>query len=233
VAAFSFGVSVFLTADLNKSHPEPPPSAALPLPLATALTVRASPTLRSGRTETPCMDRQDRWAVSAKATERRRGLGPVFGNGGLVYYRASANGEYFVSEHDPASGTVRTVTSEPVVNAPSVTPDGQWLVSTIPVSGDDAAVVRLYPVRWGSPVEFCPRCFNEWTSDGREMFLSLSPIMAWGSRNPFSGRLQGTAGMARDRRSRPVFLVPVPQLTSYTYVKTNAQQNLYKLQLPR
>ena len=116
-AAFSFGVSVFSTAVLNKSHSEPPPSAVLPLSLATALTVRASPTLRSGRTEPP-------WS---------------------------------------------------------------------------------YPYR---------------------------QMMTWGSGNLFSGRLQGTARKARDRRSR-LFPGPVPTADVYAYVKTNAKQNLYQLQLPR
>ena len=159
-------------------------------------------------------------------------LGPVFGHRGCVYYRAPENGEYFIFEHDPASGTVRKVTSEPAVNAPSVTPDGQWLLSTTPVSGDDAAVVRFYPVDGGSPVEFCTRCFPKWTSDGREMFFSLSPNNGMGigfhvrdrpvrrpvvaaaaaGRDPFSGRLEGTARKARDRTQSACF--PVPLLTS-------------------
>jgi Tol biopolymer transport system component len=177
-------------------------------------------------------------------------LGPVFGHRGCVYYRAPENGEYFIFEHDPASGTVRKVTSEPAVNAPSVTPDGQWLLSTTPVSGDDAAVVRLYPIDGGSPVQFCSRCFPKWTTDGREMFFSLSPNNGMGIGSTYVIGLsadrpwpplppQGIRSVA-DLKRLPVRhviaavgLFPGPTADVFAYVKTNAQQNLYRLQLPR
>ena len=176
--------------------------------------------------------------------------GPVFGSAGNVYYRAPENGNYFIFEEDLASGAIRKVTSEPAVNAPTVSPDGKWLLSTTPVAGDDAAVVRLYPIAGGSPVEFCPRCFPKWTSDGHEMFLSLAPNNGMGIGSTYvislpAGRAwpalppKGIRS-ATDVRALPVRnvidtvgLFPGPTAGVYAYVKINAQQNLYKLQLPR
>lgn len=177
-------------------------------------------------------------------------LGPVYGSVGRIYYRGPERGDYFIFEQDLATGAIRKVTSEPAVNAPTISPDGQWLLSTTPVAGDDAAEVRLYPIAGGSPVEFCPRCFPKWTSNGREMFLTMLPNNGMGIGSTYVISLSAGRAWpvlppkgirsAADVRGLPVRnviaaagLFPGPTADIYAYVKTNAQQNLYKLQLPR
>jgi eukaryotic-like serine/threonine-protein kinase len=177
-------------------------------------------------------------------------LGPVFGQGGFIYYRAGENGNYFIFEQNPKTGAIRKVTPEQAINSPSITPDGRWLVSTTPVPGDDAATVRLYPVAGGSPVDFCPRCFPKWTSDGRDMFLSLLPDNGMGIGSTYvidlpAGRdwpvlppegIRSAANLKELPMRKTIDkmgLFPGRTADVYAYVKTNAQQNLYKLQLPR
>lgn len=101
-------------------------------------------------------------------------LGPVFGSDGEVYFRGPEGALAYIYELSLLSGGVRKFVSDPAINSPIVSPDGQWIVSTTPLASQDSpAVVKAYPKSGAEPRVVCERCFLKWTRDGKSLFLSF------------------------------------------------------------
>ena len=59
------------------------------------------------------------------------------------------------------------------INPPIVSPDGQWIISSVGRVGEsNSSAVFAYPKGGGLPITVCDWCYLKWTGNGR--FLSLS-----------------------------------------------------------
>ena len=108
-------------------------------------------------------------------------LGPVFGSDGEIYFRGYENNRGYLYELKLDSGQVHKIVPDEAVNSPTISPDGQWIVSWVPLSGSDVtAVVRAYPKRGGAPITICPSCFARWSRDQKFLFLSFNAGLEMG-----------------------------------------------------
>jgi Tol biopolymer transport system component len=103
-------------------------------------------------------------------------LGPVFGTHGEIYYRGTENKLSYIYVFDLASATTRKFIPDQAINSPTISPDGNWILSLIPQSGGDSTtVLKAFPREGGAPVTICGSCFVKWSRDQRHVFISMSP----------------------------------------------------------
>lgn len=101
-------------------------------------------------------------------------LGPVFGSDEDVYFRAPEGKLSYIYELKLSSGRVRKFATDPAINSPIISPDGQWIVSTTALAGEDGpAVVKAYPKSGAGSRVVCQRCFLKWTRDKKSLFVSF------------------------------------------------------------
>jgi len=102
------------------------------------------------------------------------GLGPVFGSDDEIYFRGPDGGQWYIFVLDVKSAAMRKFSNDPAVNAPTVSPDGKWIVSKTALEGqDDTAIVKAYPKGGGAPLTICRNCFVSWPRDGRTLFFAF------------------------------------------------------------
>ena len=176
-------------------------------------------------------------------------LGPVFGGEDEAYFRGPEGGQWYIYRIALESGRVEKFASDPAVNAPSVSPDGRWIVSRTTVQGrEDSGVLKAYRKEGGPPVTVCNACFVSWTRDGRSLFFSFT------SANSFAGKTfiitlpagrafptlppQGLNSEADLQKlsvdgviDRPVGF-PGPSASTYAFEKQFVQRNLYRIAIP-
>ena len=101
-------------------------------------------------------------------------LGPVFGRDGEVYFRGPEANLWYLYALELDSGRIRKFTSEQAVNSPTISPDGQWILSWVPVAGKDTTtVLKAFPKDGGTPITICDSCFLKWTRDQKHLFFSF------------------------------------------------------------
>ncbi|HYL10606.1 MAG TPA: protein kinase [Candidatus Acidoferrales bacterium] len=181
-------------------------------------------------------------------------LGPVFGSDDEVYFRAVEGSVSYIHELKVSSGQARRLVSEPAINSPILSPDGQWIVSTTPLAGQDSpAIVKAYPKNGGAPITLCQRCSAKWTRDGRSLFLSFGAGNVMGEAKTFvialppgktfpslpPGGIKTEVDVQKlhgVRVIRPVinrgFIFPGVTSSVYAFDKKYVQRNLYRVVLP-
>lgn len=178
------------------------------------------------------------------------GRGPVFANDNEAFFRGPAAGQWFLYRIKLDSGQIEQFATEPAVNSPIVSPDGQWVVSWTPQEDpDDAAVVKAYPTEGGAPVAVCVSCFVKWTRDRRSLFLSFLPGNFMGNGRTFVIALPPGKALPAlppkgirsesDLRALPVVGVidlpnafPGLSASTYAFEKQFVQRNLYRISIP-
>jgi Tol biopolymer transport system component len=175
------------------------------------------------------------------------GLGPVFGSDNEIYFRGPDGGQWYIFALDVPSRAVRRFSSDPAVNAPTVSPDGHWIVSKTALEGqDDTAIVKAYPKDGGAPLTICRSCFVSWPRDGRTLFFSFrgnsTPGKTWVIELP-PGR--AFPDLPRDGWNSDADLANVRTITvldrsigspgltasTYAYEKQFIQRNLFRIWL--
>ena len=188
--------------------------------------------------------------TSPKMLPPEEGLGPVFGGSNEVYFRGPEGDQWYIFELKLDTGQNRKFITEPAVNAPMASPDGQWIISRVPVEGQDtSAVVKAYPRKGGKPVLVCAGCFTMWSRDSRSLFLLTAPgNFSGGGRTfiiplpkgrslpplPLSG-LNSDADVLRlpgVRVLNEVNLFPGISESTYAFEKQFVQRNLYRIRIP-
>jgi Tol biopolymer transport system component len=177
------------------------------------------------------------------------GLGPVFGSADEVYFRAQEGKVSYINKLELSSGQVRRLVSEPVINSPILSSDGQWIVATTPSGdSDNTAVTKAYPRNGGAPIKICQRCFLKWTRDGTWLFISFGFGNVMGGRRTFVVALPpgkvfpnlppGGVNTEVEAEKLPGvrvldlgFVFPGLTPSVYAYVKQNVQRNLYRIVL--
>jgi len=177
-------------------------------------------------------------------------MGPVFGAGGEVYFRAPAGSQWFVFALNPDSGLARKLIAEPSVDAPVVSPDRKWVVVTVPFEDrDSTSRVKAFLAGGGDPLVLCQRCFIKWSRDQRALFVAFRTAnaaslgetivlpIALGQAFPKLPAGGLTLENARTLPGAKVIGVtgvfPGIHASQYTYVNSVAHRNLYRLTLPR
>ena len=92
-------------------------------------------------------------------------LGPVFGRDGEVYFRGPEANLWYLYALELDSGRIRKFASEQAVNSPTISPDGRWILSLVPVSGKDTTtVLKAFPKDGGTPITICDKLLLEMDS---------------------------------------------------------------------
>ena len=181
----------------------------------------------------------------------KEGLGPVFGTHGELYYRGSDNGLAYLYVLDLAAGTTRKVNPEVAINSPTISPDGNWILSLIPQPGaDTTTIVKAFPREAGDPVNVCGNCFVKWSRDQRHVFISLSPSNEADAGNtaiiplqpgaalpalpPNGVRTQAQLQAIPDAQMTPhASVFPGPTASTFAFGKSSVKRNLYELTIRR
>ena len=181
-------------------------------------------------------------------------LGPVFGRKGELYYRGVENSLWYLYSLDLQSGRIAKFTSEQAVNSPTISPDGEWILSWLPAAGKNTStVLKAFPTKGGDPITICATCFLKWTRDQRHLFFSFLPGTADSGddlRETFvitlpTGRAlpdvpPGGFESPEQLRKTPnvrviagLGLFPGPTSAVYAYQRESVKRNLYWVNLPR
>ena len=181
-------------------------------------------------------------------------LGPVFGRNGELYYRGVDNNLWYLYSLDLDSGRIRKFTAEQAVNSPTISPDGEWILSLLPAAGKNTStVLKAFPRNGGEAVPICASCFLKWTRDQQHLFFSFLPGRGDNGDAPGEtfviplprGRAlpdvpPGGFESAEQVRKLPnvrviagLGLFPGPTSTVYAYQRESAKRNLYWVKLPR
>ena len=172
-------------------------------------------------------------------------LGPVFGSTGEIYFRSYENGKGFLYELKLDSRQIRKFTQDEAVNSPAVSPDGQWIVSWVPIaSGDATAIVKAYPKNGGNPFPICPSCFLKWSRDQKLLYLSfLAAEKTFVITLPSGQALprlpeSGIRNEADVRNLSVIRVIDLPMVfpgpgSVYAFSRSSVQRNLYRITLPQ
>jgi serine/threonine protein kinase len=115
-------------------------------------------------------------------------LSPVFAPDGSLFFMSVEGDKSFIYRMKQDGTERRKITSDPVVQFQTVSPDGQWVVTQIGFAGEDPprGVVAI-PVSGGAPVRICTGvCGVRWALDGKSLFLSVTGaahahLLGWGT----------------------------------------------------
>jgi hypothetical protein len=176
-------------------------------------------------------------------------LGPVFGPANNIFFRSRDGQQTYLYELNLDSSTVQKFSPDVAVNAPTISPDRQWIITVTPVTtGESSAVVKAYPTA-GDPVVVCGFCFLKWPRDMRTVFVTFnSPNNGTAGKSFVLALPPGKAlpplprsGFRSESDLDKSLIVTVldnsdafPGLTadSYAIARFNVQRNLYRVQLP-
>ena len=142
-------------------------------------------------------------------------------------------------------GRVRNrITTVPILEKLTVSPDGNWALILSPLVGDDdASAVLAVPTRGGATRKICSGdCVSGWSSNGTSFFVSavggttvIIPVPAGDALPDFSAKgitldpswsKQSQANVV-DRNA----ISPGPDPSQYVFVKTELQRNLFRVPL--
>jgi serine/threonine protein kinase len=178
-------------------------------------------------------------------------IGPVFGSDDEVYFRGPEGKLWYLYELKLDSGQVRKFIDEQAVNSPTVSPDGQWILSSVSVADKETTtVLKAFPKNGGAPVTICPSCFLKWTRDQKHLFFSFNAGNGLGETSTFVIALApgkalpefppgGVESEAQVRKLPNVRVIGhpgvFPGVTSsvYAFQRQVVQRNLYRITIPR
>jgi eukaryotic-like serine/threonine-protein kinase len=160
----------------------------------------------------------------------------------------------FRSLEEKTNGLIRTkkdgrdrerISTTPILEKFSVSPDGEWVIVLSPRPGkDNATAVLAVPIHGGAPKKICaPDCVSGWSSDGKFFYVATSwdrktvviPVPAGKSLPdlPASGiNLASSEGYLPGARViERGSVTPGPDPSEYVFVKTDLQRNLFRIPL--
>jgi len=175
-------------------------------------------------------------------------FGPVFGDGGAVYFRGAMGGASYIFRTDLTTGATGKFRPEAVVDSPAISPDRNWVIVTTPFEGRETAEPsKAYPVHGGDPVNLCSRCFVSWSRDASTIYFtfvgemgasrSLAVPLPHGRMLPalppggFATLQEGKA-LPGARVIERSIVYPGTAAGVYAYVAQTAHRNLYRVRLP-
>ena len=215
---------------------------------------------QSGRSSlwvAPTSRRSSPLRISSTASEDS----PHFLPDGEIAFRAIEGGANFLYRMKADGSDRRKISSERILDAFSVSPDGRWFVANTPISNEEqTAATKAYKVDGGEAVTLCVGyCLFSWDVPGKFMYV-YSPQL---SKNWYALPVLHesglpsvpSAGITRiedlknvknamvlprfEELSNTTNAVAVPQIAAsalspsvYAYTRQNTRRNLYRIPLP-
>jgi len=181
-------------------------------------------------------------------------------DGDVIFEEQQGEGKHLVRAR--ADGLrVGTITSDPIINLESVSPDRQWAL--VWPARDDRYRMLAYPLDGGESIHVCDRCNDGdggpgrgrtppalmWSPDGQHMYARFewppsNPTLdtgrtyvvrlpnANGLPPPFAG--EAGLGLVPGVRIIPRWgIFPGPRPTLYAYTRAVTHRNLYRVTMPK
>jgi serine/threonine protein kinase/Tol biopolymer transport system component len=107
---------------------------------------------------------------------------PVFDRQDEIFFRASEGRSNYLYRMNEDGGGREKVRPDPIIFFLNVSPDGEWAICDVAVSGQDSTTARMVaiPTRGGMPLGVCDAdvCTLQWTRDMQYLFFSSN---SWGA----------------------------------------------------
>ncbi len=172
--------------------------------------------------------------------------GPSFLPDGDILFRAQEGGSNFAYRMKSDGSDRHKVSGQRILDPPWVSPDGKWMVATVPGPDPDHMVVtKAYPIDGGEPLMLC-QDYCGWTWDATGSFVYLH-VGQWyrgsyvfpvphGSDFPKLpaeglGRQEDVAAI-KGAKLVTEFVGGALNETVYPFTRTNVRRNLYRVPLP-
>ncbi len=171
---------------------------------------------------------------------------PFFLPDGDLLFRAIEGGSNFVYRMK-ADGTGRSKISEQrILDLFSVSPDGRWVIASVPSSNEDHPMATMAVAMNGSAMTpLCAGyCRVSWDNTGRDVFLYEAELFNGSYRIPLAHDTglpllpaNGFSNVEQLKNSKMYTLIPWRVNTAaspnvYAYTREDSRRNLYRIQLP-
>ena len=180
-------------------------------------------------------------------------------DGDVIFEEQQGEGKHLVRAR--ADGLrVGTITSGPIINLESVSPDRRWAL--VWPAGDDRHPMLAYPLDGGESIPICDHCNDGdggpgrgrtppalmWSPDGQHMYARFewppsnptletarTYVVSLPTPNGLPPQFSGEAGLAPILGVRIIprwGIFPGPRPTLYAYTRAVTQRNLYRVSVP-
>jgi eukaryotic-like serine/threonine-protein kinase len=171
---------------------------------------------------------------------------PLFLPDGDLIFRAIEGGSNFIYRMKTDGTDRRKISSERILDADAVSPDGRWVTAAAPNSDDEhTTVTKAFAVDGGAAVPLCvDYCTLSWDTAGRYVYLSFVPEGGGSYAVPVTQDVGlpklPPVGLARNEDLRDAKTsLPIPwnvqsaiSPSVYAYTRENTRRNLYRIQFP-
>jgi Tol biopolymer transport system component len=171
---------------------------------------------------------------------------PSFGaNDEIIYRQLGAKTNYLGRVRIDGSRHERVIDS-PILNKLNVSPDGAWAAVFMAGPGQEAGTqIALVPLSGGEPRRMCSySCAPQWSPDGKFVYISTVPLGNSGSTLaiaipngkgvpdlPAAGITSRTPTLPNAQVIPNVVQAPGPNTSTYAFLKTDVQRNLFRIPL--
>ena len=182
--------------------------------------------------------------ISFAATETEDS--PFFLPDGDLIFRVIESGSNFLYRMKADGSGRRRISPQRIFDARAVSPDGRWVIASMPVAGEEhTAESAAFAVDGSATVSLCPGyCFMTWNTAGTVIFLYF-PSLVKGT-YPMAVRHDtglptlppsGFGRLADLANAKTAAVIPrqvdsVVSSSVYAYTQENARRNLYRIPLP-
>jgi Tol biopolymer transport system component len=168
------------------------------------------------------------------------------GANGDILFRSLEGKSNFLSRIKKDGSGREHVSNMPILNKFSVSPDGNWILASVPGTGEVAGGETMAISTRGDPPQVIASDYRSgrWSADGRFLYLSAGGLatlalpVSPGSSLPAIPRSGLSPPLTPDRVSLrgAVFIehnevVPGPDPSTYVFVQTDARRNLFRIPL--
>jgi Tol biopolymer transport system component len=171
---------------------------------------------------------------------------PFFLPDGDLIFRAVEGGSNFLYRMKVDGSGRRKITSEPVIDAVALSPDGRWLIAaTAAPSEEHSAVAKAFAIDGSEAVTLClGYCMITWDNTGKFVFVYFSQF----SEKSYVLPVQQDSGLpllprtgiervedftnVKGSKTVTVRVDSAVSSSVYAYTAQNTRRNLYRVPLP-
>jgi eukaryotic-like serine/threonine-protein kinase len=167
---------------------------------------------------------------------------PHFLPDGDLVFRAIEGGSNFLYRMKADGTGRRKITSDRILDAPAVSPDGRWIVAGAPGPDQEHMIAtKAFAVDGGKAVTLClGYCLLNWDTTGKFAFFFFQQL----SENSYALPVQHDSGLPKMppngiARKEDLTNLKIPEFVDsalspsvYAYIRQNTRRNLYRIPLP-
>ena len=171
---------------------------------------------------------------------------PFFLPDGDLIFRAIESGSNFLYRMKADGSGRQKISSQRIFDAKAVSPDGRWVIASIPVAGEEhTAESAAFAVDGGLTVPLCPGyCLPNWNAAGTVMFLYFPSLFngtyplpvkhdsGLPTLPPSGFERLADLGNVKTSAVIPRQVDSIVSSSVYAYTQENARRNLYRIPLP-